>query len=174
VSNELTDDVVSVSPDPKHKIATATNTLQAGHPSAEIPETDILSFALNLEYLEAEFYTYASTGKSIASFGVGIDGVATGANPQAGGATVGGSETDFSRNEVFSKETALEIGEEERAHVNLLRSALGSSAVAKPNINLNALGIGFGSETEFLLRHLMRFQLVSCAQLVSLIATLAV
>jgi hypothetical protein len=139
-----------VCPDLKDKIVSATNTLQAGHPGAEIPEKDILSFALNLEYLEAEFYTYASTGKSIASFGVGIDGVATGANPQAGGSTVGGSEINFNRNEVFSKETALEIGEEERAHVNLLRSALGSSAVAKPNINLNALGIGFGSETEFL------------------------
>jgi hypothetical protein len=150
VPNKLTDDVVSVSPDLKHKIATATNTLQAGHPGAEVPEEDILNFALNLEYLEAEFYTYASTGKSIASFGVGIDGVATGENPQAGGSTVGGSEIDFNRNEVFSKETALEIGAEERAHVNLLRSALGSSAVAKPNIDLNALGIGFGSETEFL------------------------
>jgi hypothetical protein len=87
VPNKLTDDVVSVSPDLKHKIATATNTLQAGHPGAEIPETDILNFALNLEYLEAEFYTYASTGKSISSFGVGIDGVATGENPQAGGST---------------------------------------------------------------------------------------
>lgn len=58
--------------------------------------------------------------------------MATGENPQAGGSTVGGSEIDFNRNEVFSKEIALETGEDERAHVNLLRSALGSSAVAKP------------------------------------------
>ena len=72
--NKLTDDVVSVSPDLKHKIATATNTLQAGHPDAEVLEEDILNFALNLEYLEAEFYTYAVTGKSITSFGLGIDG----------------------------------------------------------------------------------------------------
>ena len=65
--NKLTDEVVSESPDLKPKIASATDTLQAGHPGTEIPETDILNFALNLEYLEAEFYTYASTGKSIAS-----------------------------------------------------------------------------------------------------------
>ena len=38
-----------------------------------VTELDILNFALNLEYLEAEFYTYAVTGKSITSFGLGID-----------------------------------------------------------------------------------------------------
>jgi hypothetical protein len=39
-------------------------------------ELDVLNFALNLEYLEAEFYTYATTGKSITSFGIGIKGSA--------------------------------------------------------------------------------------------------
>ena len=150
MSNKLADEVVSASPDLKQKIALAAETLQAGHPATEIPERDILNFALNLEYLEAEFYTYASTGKSITQFGIGIDGVATGANPPEGGSTVGGSKVEFERNELFSKEIALEIGDEERAHVNLLRSALGSSAVAKPNLNLNALGIGFGNQTDFL------------------------
>jgi hypothetical protein len=111
---------------------------------------DILNFALNLEYLEAEFYTYAVTGKSITSFGLGIDGRANGSNPASGGTTVGGSQITFSDNQIFSQEIAAEIGADERAHVTLLRSALGSSAVAKPNINLNALGFGFGSQTDFL------------------------
>ena len=150
MSQKLTDEVVSESPELKPTIASATETLQAGHPATDIPETDVLNFALNLEYLEAEFYTYASTGRSISAFGIGIDGVATGANPPAGGSTAGGSEIKFDRNELFSKEIALEIGEEERAHVTLLRNALGSSAVAKPNINLNALGVGFGNQTDFL------------------------
>ena len=47
-------------------------------PENEIDEMDILNFALNLEYLEAEFYTYAVTGKSISSFGVGTKGGANG------------------------------------------------------------------------------------------------
>jgi Ferritin-like domain len=118
--------------------------------SEPITETDILNFALNLEYLEAEFYTYAVTGKSITSFGIGIDGKATGDNPATGGTTAGGSQVKFDNNEIFSRDIAAEIGSDERAHVVLLRDALGSSAVAKPNINLNALGIGFGNQTDFL------------------------
>ena len=118
--------------------------------SQPITETDILNFALNLEYLEAEFYTYAVTGKSITSFGIGIDGKATGDNPATGGATAGGSQVKFDNNAIFSHEIAAEIGSDERAHVVLLRDALGSAAVAKPNINLSALGIGFRNQIDFL------------------------
>src|ERR1700742_1428375 len=89
-----------------------------------ITETDILNFALNLEYLEAEFYTYAVEGKSITSFGIGIDGKATGENPASGGETAGGSKVTFDNNEIFSRDIAAEIGSNERAHVILLRNAL--------------------------------------------------
>jgi len=124
--------------------ASPTNATEA------ITETDILNFALNLEYLEAEFYTYAVEGKSITDFGIGIDGKATGENPASGGETTGGAKVIFDNNEIFSRDIAAEIGSDERAHVVLLRSALGTAAVAKPNINLNALGIGFGRQVDFL------------------------
>jgi Ferritin-like domain len=114
----------------------------------KINEQDVLNFALNLEYLEAEFYTYAVTGKSITSFGTGIKGRANGANPTDGGHTAGASQVTFSDN--FVHEMVAEIGATERAHVVLLRGALGSGAVAMPNIDLSALGFGFDNQNDFL------------------------
>lgn len=114
----------------------------------KINEQDVLNFALNLEYLEAEFYTYAVTGKSITSFGTGIKGRASGANPTDGGHTVGGKQVTFSDNLV--RDMAAEIGAYERAHVMLLRGALGSAAVAMPTIDLSALVFGFENQNDFL------------------------
>jgi hypothetical protein len=154
--NKLFDDLASASPNRERfmmKMNKASASTGGGSPArtAEaITETDILNFALNLEYLEAEFYTFAVEGKSITDFGIGIEGLASGDNPTSGGATSGGSQVSFDNNEIFSRDIAAEIGSDERAHVALLRSALGSAAVAKPNINLNALGIGFGNQVDFL------------------------
>jgi len=119
-------------------------------PENKIEEVDILNFALNLEYLEAEFYTYATTGKSIASFGIGTKGSANDGNPATGGTTKGGSKVIFSKEESILHDIAAQIGADERAHVVLLRGALGSSAVAMPNIDLSALGFGFGNQNDFL------------------------
>src|SRR5258708_30050962 len=115
----------------------------------KIDELDILNFALNLEYLEAEFYTYATTGKSITSFGIGTKGRASASNPPTGGTTVGGKQVNFSDNELFTRDVATQIGADERAHVVLLRGALGSAACAMPNIDLSALGFGFGNMNDF-------------------------
>ena len=119
-------------------------------PENRIDEADILNFALNLEYLESEVYTYATTGKSISTFGIGSKGRAGGPNPTHGGNTVGGRKVNFSDDERLLHDMATQIGADERAHVVLLRGALGSSAVAMPNIDLNALGFGFDNQNDFL------------------------
>ena len=105
-------------------------------------DTDILNFALNLEFLEAEFYTYATTGMGITQFGIIDYGTGT-----TGGATTGGSMVTFTDN--YTQQIAEELAADERAHVAFLQNALGTP-VAKPAINLNALGFGFGSQVEFL------------------------
>jgi hypothetical protein len=115
-------------------------------------EVEVLKFALNLEYLEAEFYTWAIYGFGIEKFNFGISGEANGSNPAEGGTTTGGKKVYFvgSSTTDLSFELAAEIGGDERAHVALLRSALGSQAIARPNINLNALGFGFDTDVNFL------------------------
>lgn len=106
--------------------------------AATVPQSDVLNFALNLEYLEAEFYQTAVTGSGL---GASDTGAAT-------GPTTGGSKVTFS--DAALANIAAEIAADELAHVRFLRSALGSAAVAKPAINLNALGIGFANDSSFL------------------------
>ena len=131
----------------------AVGAMTVGATSAEAQsstEMDVLNFALNLEYLEAEFYTYGQYGYGIERLGIKTSGIGSGSNPQTGGTTTGGAKVNFANSLVFTQAITDEIGVDERAHVTLLQSFLGSAAIAKPNINLNALGFGFGSENDYL------------------------
>lgn len=116
-----------------------------GMAQSTITDVDILNFALNLEYLEAEFYTVATTGKTLAQSGFTLTGSGT------QGAVTGGAQVTLSDSAVAA--TALELAKDEQAHVKLLQGAIaqfGGAAIAEPAINLNALGVGFANQTEFL------------------------
>lgn len=108
----------------------------------KLSDTDILNFALNLEYLESEFYTYAVTGQGIEAFGIATSGKGT------SGPTMNGKKVNFSDPMMLA--IAEELAFDEQQHVKLLRSVLGKDAIAKPALDLNGLGIGFGSEAEYL------------------------
>ena len=118
------------------------STLAAEHLMAQaITDVDILNFALQLEYLEAEFYSVATTGRRIADAGIGVTGRGK------AGATIGGSQVSLDER---TRVVAEAITRDELAHVAFLRGVLGSQAVAKPDINLEALGLGFRNQTEFI------------------------
>ncbi len=106
-----------------------------------ITDIDILNFALNLEYLEAEFYAVVATGKRIEELGLDVSGRGR------KGVTVGGSVVALDAKTLI---VAQNITNDELQHVKFLRAALGSQAVAKPDINLEALGIGFRNQNEFI------------------------
>ena len=107
-----------------------------------ITDVDILNFALNLEYLEGEFYTVATQGATLEQEGI-IPASAV------GGPTTGGNKVPNIANSPIAY-LASEITRDEKSHVKLLRSALGSAAVKKPTIKLDALGIGFSDWRSFL------------------------
>jgi hypothetical protein len=118
--------------------------LRAQTPSPTL-DGEILNFALNLEYLEAEFYTVATTGKTISQTGLTVTGSG------ASGATTGGSQVTFTN--PITQAVAMELASDEQEHVALIQGALallGVPAIAKPAINLAALGIGFSSQASFL------------------------
>src|ERR1700733_4854356 len=116
-------------------------------------DADYLNFALNLEYLEAEFYLRAATGSGLSATDTG-NATTTVVVPST---TMVPNLTTAQQNYIY------EIAQNELDHVRFLRSALGSSAVSRPNIDLmnsfnaaaSAAGIGstfnpFGSYEAFL------------------------
>ena len=105
-------------------------------PATVIGDGDILNFALNLEYLEAQFYVYATTGAGLEQ------GQLTGTGTQ--GAVTGGRKVTFT--DPVVAQYANEIAGDERAHVAFLRTALGSAAVAQPAIDISATPTGAFSQ----------------------------
>ncbi len=110
--------------------------------AATTTDVHVANFALNLEFLEAEFYTVATTGKTLEE-----SGFYTG---PSSGPTYGGRKVELHDRFLFTRDVALQIADDERAHVKLLLGLLGSAAIKKPAIDLNALGFGFDNQYEFL------------------------
>ena len=92
----------------------------------DISDEDIFRFALNLEYMEAEYYLRGTTG-------MGIDAADAGSKP---GDVVGGKQVSFETPAIG--EFLQEVAENELAHVRFYRKTLGSNAVDRPAIDFDA------------------------------------
>jgi Ferritin-like domain len=103
-------------------------TASASTDSTAISDSAILNFALNLEYLEAEFYSHAV-------YGYGLPSSLTYGKGQRG-PVEGGHAVPFRSSSI--RQFATEIARDEKEHVAFLRSALGGSAVARPEINISS------------------------------------
>jgi hypothetical protein len=117
-----------------------------------ITDVDILNFALNLEYLEAEFYLRAATGTGLAT----ADGAGT---------VTGGTKVTFASSVLQAY--AVEIAQNELNHVRAIRAtitSLGGTPVSAPAIDFtnafngaaSAAGIGasfnpFADQDSFLI-----------------------
>jgi len=108
-------------------------------PGTTITDADILNFALNLEYLEAEFYLRAATGNGLSSTDAG----------SSAGSVTGGTQVNFSSTALA--QYANEIAQDELNHVRFLRSAItsaGATPVSRPAIDFtnafSALAIAAG------------------------------
>ncbi len=98
-------------------------------PAPSIP--DVLNFALNLEYFEASFYLYITTGS-------GLKAADMGPNP---GTVTGGAMVNFTDPNV--KALAMQLAADEQAHVQFLRAGMAYfniTPVSMPSLNLAAMG----------------------------------
>jgi hypothetical protein len=128
---------------------------KAANTVASYGDTDILNFALNLEYLEANFYYLAAFGTNISTSnslslqaGAAVQGITGTVGTQGTVSVKASSKVPFTNLAVASY--AVETAVEEGKHVAFLRSALSTAAVAQPQLDLmtsfntlaSAAGIG--------------------------------
>lgn len=106
--------------------STGAATAAADEEANAVSDAAVLNFALNLEYLEAQFYSYAVHGRGLP------EGMTRGSDHP--GPVKGGRAVRFESERV--RQYAEEIASDERDHVQFLRKALGSSAVGQPAIDL--------------------------------------
>jgi Ferritin-like domain len=103
----------------------------------EIDDDAIFNFALNLEYLETEYYLRGTTGAGLSEEDIGADP----------GEVTGGSLVPFATDAI--RQFAEELAANELAHVRYYRESLGDQAVDRPAIDLADAFVAVGQAAGF-------------------------
>jgi hypothetical protein len=115
-----------------------SGTTTTGGGGSSYTDADVLNFALNLEYLEAQFYLYAATGAGLASTDTSAPSGYTGTFTE--GTVTPGSAGLVQGLTPAQQDILNEIAFEEQSHVQFLRTALGPAAAPMPSIDLSFFG----------------------------------
>ena len=105
--------------------------------AAQIDDDAIFNFALNLEYLETEYYLRGTTGAGLSEEDIGADP----------GEVTGGILVPFATDAI--RQFAEELAANELAHVRYYRESLGDQAVDRPAIDLAGAFAAVGQAAGF-------------------------
>ena len=113
-------------------VGAAAVTIGSRATAQAVSDADVLNFALNLEYLEAQFYSFAVFGTGLPNSQLTPGSAST----TVQGAVTGGRQVNFT--DPLVAQYAREIAGDETQHVAFLRTALSTAAVAQPAIDIGS------------------------------------
>lgn len=108
---------------------------RAANAAATIGDADIFNFALNFEYIGAEYYLHGVLGYGLAQYNSSLT---TGSVGTQGSVIVPTGSTLVPFADEAVAYFAIQLANDELAHVEFIRSVLGASAIAEPTINFDA------------------------------------
>ncbi len=109
---------------------TASRAARAAAPT----DADIFNFALNFEYLGAEFYLRAVLGEGLAAYDSSL---VSGTVGTQGTVTVPSGSTLVPFTDEAIGYFAIQLANDELAHVRFIRDVLGADAIAEPSIDFD-------------------------------------
>lgn len=116
-------------------LAALASPARAASPAPTETDVAVLNFALNLEYLEAEYYLYATTGQGLEGAVIDVDG----SNNEKAGKVIVKKRAKVNFATAAFEDYANEIAVDEANHVKFIRAALeanGATIAARPRIDL--------------------------------------